>query len=345
MSSDLEVLATAVEHVQRKIATVLLGSVLFGVFTLLFFFSSTILIYRGLRVHSYAFLFATTSAMYIVSTVYWIVETVTLLQTLYLPSEYAYQSEDSLIHKSLTLTVCLGLNVFFGDAIILWRTCALWKDNKWIRWISVVAFVAITGLEIADAATSKSDIANYTTSVARLPVAFKNIYGGVSIFLSLAFNVWATSLAAARTWLYQRALRRSQTSTTGLTRKSLVLLIECGALYCIVWTAFIVFSVYRGYDPEGAPASYALDQAVVQLSGCYPCVIVVLVCLRKARDKHDFGSLEAPRFGQSHPSRSLLPQSPTAAKTSVSISIPSPVLTSPSQQQFELKTYSFGQAL
>ena len=35
--------------------------------------------------------------------------------------------------------------------------------------------------------------------------------------------------------LYQRALRRSQTSTSGLTRKSLVLLIECGALYCIVW--------------------------------------------------------------------------------------------------------------
>ena len=109
------------------------------------------------------------------------------------------------------------LQVFFGDAIILWRTCALWKDNKWIRWISVLIFVAITGtfthdsvliislrsslgLEIADAATSRSDVANYTTSVARLPIAFKNVYGGISIFLSLAFNVWATTLAAARTW-------------------------------------------------------------------------------------------------------------------------------------------------
>ena len=67
--------------------------------------------YRGLRVYSYAFLFVTTSAMYIISTVYWVVETVTLLQTLYLPSEYANQSESSLIHKSLTLTICLGLNV------------------------------------------------------------------------------------------------------------------------------------------------------------------------------------------------------------------------------------------
>lgn len=49
--------------------------------------------------------------MYIVATVYWIVETVTLLQTLYLPSEYANQSQNSLIDKSLTLTICLGLNV------------------------------------------------------------------------------------------------------------------------------------------------------------------------------------------------------------------------------------------
>ena len=44
------------------------------------------------------------------------------------------------------------LKVFFGDAIILWRTCALWKDNKWIRWISVLFFVAITGTSTSDRA-------------------------------------------------------------------------------------------------------------------------------------------------------------------------------------------------
>ncbi|KAI0033885.1 hypothetical protein K488DRAFT_69558 [Vararia minispora EC-137] len=283
MTGDDGTLATAVHHIQAKIAAVIVGAVLLGISSLLLCFSTYIFAQRGLRIWSYLFLLITTVAMYIVASTYWAIETTTLLLIIYFPDAYAIQSPTSLDHKSLALTVCLGLNIWFSDVIVLWRTWVLWQNMLPVRVVSATIFVGITGVLLADVTTTRAQLHDYTNNVAHLPIAFRNLFGGIGIFLSFGFNIWATMLAGIKAWQYVRTTRRSGTGGTGTTRQSLALLLECGALYIVLWAAFIAFSAFR--NPSQSPSlSYALDQAVVQISAIYPTVIVVLVSLHKVKE-------------------------------------------------------------
>jgi len=272
------------------IATTLLGSILFGVFTLLFGFSAVILIYRGLLVRSYGFLFAISTAMYFIAGTYWVVETVTILQIIYYPDLYANQSSSSLNNKSMVLSVCLGLNFWLSDLLVLFRTCILWKGNRLVQCVSGLMFVTITACCLTYLATAQPGISAYYYQGAHtLPVAFGDSSGDAAVMLSLGLNIWATALVSFKLWKYKKAIGASHAlaSLTSLTRRSLSMLTEYGALYCLIWATFTIFSVYRTHS-QSAAVSYALEQVVVQVSGIYPTVIVVLVCMRqRVRDEID----------------------------------------------------------
>jgi len=236
---------------------------------------------RGLSVRSYGVLFAISTAMYFIAGTYWIVETVTVLEIIYYPDSYANQSPSSLDNKSMVLSVCLGLNFWLSDLLVLIRICILWKDNKLVQGISGLMFTTISILCLTYLTTAQTGLSSNAYRVSRsLPVAFGDTSGNAAILLSLGFNIWATALISFRLWKYKKAIRQSQSSVTALTRKSLSLLTEYGALYCLIWAAFAMFSAYR--TPSQSPSlSYALNQTVVQVSGIYPTAIVVLVCMRQ----------------------------------------------------------------
>jgi len=188
-----------------------------------------------------------------------------------------------MVNKLLVLTVCLGLNFLLSDLIILYRTCILWRDNRIVQGISGLVFVATLALLLADLFTTQPVLSAYANNVEHVPIAIKNTYGGIAILISLGLNIWATVLISVKLWQYGNTVSKANASLMALTYKSLSLLSEYGALYCIIQMIFTVFSVYKA-SSQSAAISSALDQIVVQVSGIYPTTIIVLVCLRKVEE-------------------------------------------------------------
>ncbi|KAI0054213.1 hypothetical protein BV25DRAFT_1833726, partial [Artomyces pyxidatus] len=97
---------------------------------------------------------------------------------------------------------------------------------------------------------------------------------------TLATNVCATLLIAYKAWHYRVAVKAHLNEDNAATKveKILALLVESGVVYCVMWILYVL-AAFRVF-PNPGPS--IMDGIMVQVSGIYPTIIIILVCLQKS---------------------------------------------------------------
>ncbi|KZV70253.1 hypothetical protein PENSPDRAFT_651652 [Peniophora sp. CONT] len=266
----------------------LISCIFFGMFSLLFAGSSLQLVKRGLSQRSNAAMLLITTGMYCASALYLSMDMHSYLSALAHPEWILSSRERSAVHQATTLTVAIGWNFMFSDLIVLWRACSLWKERKFVRWVSIGIWVIAFVLAIGDIATSvqrpEKILVDSTVTIGGVsflvPQPTMDRWGQICIFISFLANLWVTVLYAVKTWKFRKLARSrvyADDPETQLLYEILVILLYFSIAYCIFWLVFITISITDTGDMSGSEEHLALDGAIAQITGIYPTAIVVLV--------------------------------------------------------------------
>ncbi|EIM92383.1 uncharacterized protein STEHIDRAFT_164673 [Stereum hirsutum FP-91666 SS1] len=265
----------------------LLASFFFGAFSILILFSTYTILASGISKRGNLVKAAITITMYVMCAGH-LGTSLAFYGTEYEQGTWAF----SLLEQSLTgLPV---VNYIFSDAVVVWRCWLLWGR----RWrILIVPFVLFLGTIATTAVALTFDLealAFYTSypdqarKLYRVSVSDMVLWG-----LTLATNMWATSLVAYKAWRYRRSVRAFLGTGNRKTQveRLMALLVESGALYCFIWVMFLMFSnltstgniILTGVMPQIASYfAYARNRVSIQP------ILIVLANFGKTHFDTDF---------------------------------------------------------
>ncbi|EKM60148.1 uncharacterized protein PHACADRAFT_206328 [Phanerochaete carnosa HHB-10118-sp] len=171
------------------------------------------------------------------------------------------------------------LSVVLGNSVVLWRGWVLWPRRRVVQVISGFLIFATVGLFISGI------VVQHTASQEFIPSG-----GVLSLWLT---NLWATSLVAYRAWQHRQQIRcHLRAGLRTRAERALLLFIESGSLYCVLWTFLMVSSIinYRlmlgpesgGLSRSGTAAFINRTQVLeasclIDLVGMYPTAVIALV--------------------------------------------------------------------
>ncbi|KAL1705276.1 hypothetical protein EV121DRAFT_269917 [Schizophyllum commune] len=146
-----------------------------------------------------------------------------------------------LAHLDIVTSVTRNFNFVMSDAVLIWRAWNLWSDNRLVkRVLSVCMCGSIVG-GIAECAWiyRDSSIIVGTENAAQFLIRIVPL---------LATNIVATSLIGMKVWYHRRIIRGALGLFTQKTQaeKVLMLLLESGVAYCLLWVMICVTDVLIG---------------------------------------------------------------------------------------------------
>ncbi|KAI0749974.1 hypothetical protein C8Q80DRAFT_1120074 [Daedaleopsis nitida] len=163
------------------------------------------------------------------------------------------------------------LNCLIGDAIVCWRTWILWGRN-W-RILAFPATCILGGLVAG---------VGMTQALSRSPDGQELFGEDITIWftcfgtLTCIANLYSVAAITVKAWQHNRYLRslNNGAQVAGRNYSVLLVIVESGAVYCI---ALIITIVLFMLDDNGV---YVISDMLNHLTGIYPTIIIVLVCLR-----------------------------------------------------------------
>ncbi|KAJ3852447.1 hypothetical protein EV368DRAFT_15544, partial [Lentinula lateritia] len=164
------------------------------------------------------------------------------------------------------------INCVLGDSIVTWRTWVLW-GRDW-RAIYFPCF-----LMVGSTVTGSVMVYQFSLSPPGQPNFSNNTTIWFSIFGGFSFltNFYAVIVISLKTWLHQRKMKRVCVDVVVNGPRyygALFLVIESGGIYCIAVILVIIFFV------QSSNVVIILADMLAHLTGIYPTVIIVLVCLK-----------------------------------------------------------------
>ncbi|KAL1707733.1 hypothetical protein EV121DRAFT_277725 [Schizophyllum commune] len=156
-----------------------------------------------------------------------------------------------------------------SDAIVVWRAWVLWPNSRVAK---AILSTCMCGSAVGAILNAVWTIQN-DRSVKTLP-RIQSLALTVPLLLT---NVVATSLVGLQVWYYRRDIKGS----LGLyTRKSqvetvLVLLVESGCLYSLLWAVYLAFLLTAGTG--GSTVTNYVGTAIHSISGIHPTIVVLVV--------------------------------------------------------------------
>ncbi|PIL33548.1 hypothetical protein GSI_04171 [Ganoderma sinense ZZ0214-1] len=124
-------------------------------------------------------------------------------------------------------------------------------------------------------------------------------YGVAASALSFGTNFVATLLVGYKAWVSRRFIRKHVIagSLARQTERLFTLLVESGALYCVLWAVVVAWQIgdYQAAVETKAGTNTFWDVfgvfirgALVPLIAIYPTVIIILVALNRSQVEHGF---------------------------------------------------------
>ncbi|TFY69505.1 hypothetical protein EVG20_g3135 [Dentipellis fragilis] len=168
--------------------------------------------------------------------------------------------------------------VVVGDTVVIWRVWAIWNRN---RAVCIIPLIFLFGAVVAGITGTTLF---YTTPDDIRAERVAMICELVFFSFCASTNIVATVLIAIRAWKHRRLLRLSMhngklSEATAHLRRPFALTIESGALYSSTW---IILLSIMPHSVEVKGADSVLLDMLVQLTGIYPTMIVVVVCLKQS---------------------------------------------------------------
>ncbi|KAI0317241.1 hypothetical protein OF83DRAFT_1122204 [Amylostereum chailletii] len=260
----------AISAIGHFIPTIVFETGLFGIYTLLFVQSTYILLQKDLHLKSIWWMLTVTGLMYILSATHWAVVLARLLSVLHPQGRATAVSSREM---GMVVTICTGLNLLLGDAVVIWRVWILWGRDKYALTLCSLLFLSTLAMT---AVTSYQEAVPSPNVRSQLGTEY-GLYLGtaalVSFCLSLATNLWSTSLIAYKAWHYRRNI------SAHIRRGNKKSMVEK-----VLWITAMAFWNL----PFATTFKLIMPGVLPQISGIYPTTIVVLVCLQKTHCERQF---------------------------------------------------------
>ncbi|KAK7466174.1 hypothetical protein VKT23_004894 [Stygiomarasmius scandens] len=200
--------------------------------------------------------------------------------------------------NSVVVTAFLDrFNYVLSDGIVVWRAWILFPRNLTVKIIlSICVIGSAAGAFInVGIATKRVLTSGYTDSDSG---KFNPLIMTLPLFCT---NVIATGLIGCKAWYHRRDIKKNLGSTyssTSRIQKILLLLVESGIIYCVLW---IVYAYIGVSTQSNSSLSFALYAVIMpNLSAIYPTLIVLIAALEHVRtdssDVHNLSLSQSIRF-------------------------------------------------
>ncbi|KAM5542767.1 hypothetical protein V8D89_003728 [Ganoderma adspersum] len=269
-----------------------LASALFGIVTLLVILAVMFLIRKGLY-HTYVRILLPSALLLYGSTILYtaslashiisINRLVTQAQSGLFSTAFTTANMDAfesdVLRQSWMMTIAVSVNVLIGDSIVWWRVCVVWR-NRIVYCLGPLLIV----LTIAFGAKTLLDVHHCAHSCRQPQFLFEpGVFADMCAILSLAINLIATGLIGYKGWAHWRLLRR-HLGPSGAQKsravKTLALLVESGAIYCILLIIMVVYKATPALFAAPDVHQNVFFQAIAYYT--YACFTYVIVSLPSA---------------------------------------------------------------
>ncbi|KAJ8089138.1 hypothetical protein PM082_014386 [Marasmius tenuissimus] len=178
-----------------------------------------------------------------------------------------------------TRVYLICFKIVLGDAVVLWRVWELYQENRRLTYIPIPLLLGTTVSSVGFFgcyAWNDWPISNHDTCSNLEISAFS---------LSMATNLSATLVIGYKVWIYRRAMKAYLYQCRHRTRaeKVLVLLLESGFIYSILWIIQLIIILLPPVKSfSGKVLQQTFAAASIQLVRIYPTSMVVLIYLQQS---------------------------------------------------------------
>ncbi|KAJ7141393.1 hypothetical protein C8R44DRAFT_763323 [Mycena epipterygia] len=282
----------------------------FGVYTVLIWLSTQMLLKRRLKTTVNRTMFGITTFMYLLSAAYWAYSVADGVDRMYqyiglavhplkvLP-DHTQITQWSPLFNAITL-----INYVLSDGVVVWRAWVIClRNHRKYLWVTIV-FLAATAIAVAltiafrIASLVVSPIANLTNG-SFLDSAI-NYLQMITLVTSLLSNLTATGVVGATARHHWRTMRPALSDKKS-TRSNhiLLLVVESGVFYCLSAITVLLSSLIR--LPHGTLGDL-YTPVNVQIAGAYPTLVLLLVSKQRSLSESEFSD---DTYSGSTPSRSI----------------------------------------
>ncbi|EIM82748.1 uncharacterized protein STEHIDRAFT_160376 [Stereum hirsutum FP-91666 SS1] len=191
------------------------------------------------------------------------------------------------------------INYMLNDVVVIWRAWLLCgpKARRWIWAISVLTLVAESVLAVYKPAVDPHYWTQFFAGITIEGATQANSFTDgtylrplyAAYCLTLLTNVWPTMIIGYKAWTHQKLIAGTSVEHGSRALRILVLLVESGAIYCVIWAIHLCFFFLNAFGSSAvhdraswiAVTYSAIYVSANDLAVIYPTVIIVLVCLQK----------------------------------------------------------------
>ncbi|KAJ3768746.1 hypothetical protein FB446DRAFT_255040 [Lentinula raphanica] len=170
-----------------------------------------------------------------------------------------------------------SIALVMGDLIVTWRAWILLQHNRCSQFVLAIFSIANLGL---NAAACIQDTIMVRTKLVRTTSALDWLSNAASIVM----NMCATLMIAWKAWAHSRLMKEYLGHTRRTyVNKVLLLLIESGALFCLVQLIVLAFTLVSTYSINAADSlAYQEAFAIIGTASTlapawYPIMVIILI--------------------------------------------------------------------
>ncbi|KAL1700700.1 hypothetical protein EV121DRAFT_283223 [Schizophyllum commune] len=266
-----------VYHFQIMVMWTAVDFVLYGVLAALFIALCSVL---ARRERNSGPIVAATTLLFLLATISITLDI--LFYLLQLPAEYGPHSmwNHAIVHQleqsRIVQSVNARLSYLISDIIVVWRAWVLWPDSRLVKGLLLLCACGSTiGVTL--------DCVWVLLEVGAIPMAQRTLTRTLPLLVT---NLVATGLVGIRAWQYRTQIKGNLGLLTKRSQveKVLVLLVESGFVYCLIWVIAMVLQILgAGLTTDSA---YGIVSATYpRLAGIYSTAVVLAVAAQRS-DAH-----------------------------------------------------------
>ncbi|KAF5353814.1 hypothetical protein D9758_010578 [Tetrapyrgos nigripes] len=190
-------------------------------------------------------------------------------------------------------------NFLASDAIVVWRAWVLFPRSLAVKITLILCIIGSTAGVLVDAGRGAVFALRDSSSSSQNPGPAVN--GLVMSLPLLVTNLLATLLIGYKANLHRQDMKKNLSSCSGSVvqvQKVLLLLVESGVAYCILFTCYAVSS-FVGGDEKQSSSFEIFGVAMPLLSGMYPITIILIVTLESKKNElqsHEMSLTQSIKF-------------------------------------------------
>ncbi|KAJ6594291.1 hypothetical protein B0H19DRAFT_1094854 [Mycena capillaripes] len=256
-------------------------TLVFGMYSVLIFLSTRMLLRRGFKTRINLIMFTITSFMYLLSAGYWMFSCVYVADRMRIYMELTItgvdRGFDTIEHWFVMFNAIITINYVLSDGIVVWRAWVICLRSH--RKYMCIPFFFLSLTAVAVLLTIVTRIVDMNNVSIPHLADLLNTTQMTALGTSLISNLSSMGVVGATLWRHWKTIRvafpnKSQGTKTNHT---LALVVESGLLYSLSAIITLLFSVIPGKLPTGNTLGDLYTPINIQFAGAYPAVVLLLV--------------------------------------------------------------------